>query len=91
MGSSLLGATFLAAKAEHALCHSWRAVLSNCLFSTTSSSISLLTAPLQTENANKDNMRMPDFWKAHRIRHCTEQAFSNAEAEAVAQNSCMPF
>lgn len=53
MASSLLGAAFLAVKAEHALCHSWWAALSNCLFSTTLSSISLLTAPLQTENANK--------------------------------------
>lgn len=51
---SLLGAAFLAVKADHALCHSWGAVLPNCLFSTTLSSISLLTAPLQSENANKD-------------------------------------
>lgn len=50
---SLLGAAFLAVKAEHALCHSWGAVLPNCLFSTTLSSISLLTAPLPLENANK--------------------------------------
>lgn len=51
---SLLGAAFLAVKADHALCHSWGAALPNCLFSTTLSSISLLTAPLQSENANKD-------------------------------------
>lgn len=51
---SLLGAAFLAVKADHALCHSWGAVLTNCLFSTTLSSIFLLTAPLQLENANKD-------------------------------------
>lgn len=50
---SLLGAAFLAVKAERALCHSWGAVLPNCLISTTLSSISLLTAPLQLENANK--------------------------------------
>lgn len=51
---SLLGAAFLAAKAAHALCHSRGAALPNCLFSTILSSISLLTAPLQSENANKD-------------------------------------
>lgn len=51
---SLLGAAFLAMKADHALCHSWGVVLPNCLFSTTLSSISLLTAPLQLENANKN-------------------------------------
>lgn len=51
---SLLGAAFLAVKADRALCHSRGAVLPNCLFSTTLSSISLLTAPLQSENANKD-------------------------------------
>lgn len=50
---TLLEAAFLAANTGHALCHSWSAAFSNCLFSTTLSSISLLTASLQTENANK--------------------------------------
>ena len=52
--ASLRGAAFLAVKADRALCHSRGAVLPNCLFSTTLSSISLLTAPLQSENANED-------------------------------------
>lgn len=72
---SLLGAAFLAVKADHALCHSWGAVLPNCLFSTTLSSISLLTAPLQLENAKQGPILMPDFWKSHSTRNYTVWKF----------------
>lgn len=34
---------------------------------------------------------MPDFWKAHSIRHHTGQGFRKAEAEAAAQNSHAPL
>lgn len=71
---SLLGAAFLAVKAEHALCHSWGAVLPNCLFSTTLSSISLLTAPLPLENANKAWLSC-QIWKSHSTRHRTVWKF----------------
>lgn len=94
MAGSLLGATFLAVKAEQALCHSWGAILSNCLFSTTLSSISLLTAPLQTENAKQGQTHMPGFIEERRTAYniCSVQEVGvglKQQQQSIKTNFCL--